>query len=132
MTTRRAACCCGRLSATCAGEPVYTAVCHCLECQRRTGSAFGVGAFYAVGSVTIEGPTTSFVRVGDDGSRITFRFCPTCGTTICWENMPGLIAVATGAFADPGFPPPRASMYHESRRHSWVVIETGQPLEKHG
>ena len=132
VTTRTAACCCRQLTATCTGEPLYTAVCHCLECQRRTGSAFGAGAFYAVGSVKLEGAATSFVRIGDEGSHITFRFCPVCGTTISWENMPGLIAIAVGAFADPAFPAPRASMYHESRRHPWVAIETGAPLEKHG
>jgi hypothetical protein len=72
------------------------------------------------------------VRVGDEGSRITFRFCPVCGTTICWENagMPAVIAIATGAFADPAFPPPRVSVYHESRKHPWVAFDT--PLEKRG
>jgi hypothetical protein len=34
---------------------------------------------------------------------------------------PGLVAVAVGAFADPGFPPPTVSVY-EARRHPWVVV----------
>ena len=46
MITRRAECSCGRLSATCSGEPFRIAVCHCLACKRKTGSAFGFGAWF--------------------------------------------------------------------------------------
>jgi hypothetical protein len=38
-------CCCGALRAEVTGEPPRVGVCHCMECQRRTGSAFGVVAF---------------------------------------------------------------------------------------
>jgi hypothetical protein len=44
MTTRRAECSCGQLSATCSGQPYRLSVCHCLACKRKTGSAFGFGA----------------------------------------------------------------------------------------
>jgi hypothetical protein len=40
--------------------------------------------------------------------------------------MPDILAVAIGAFADPGFPAPGVSVY-ERRQHSWV--ETSLPLE---
>ena len=39
MTTRRAACSCGQLHLTIEGEPSRISMCHCLECQRRTGAA---------------------------------------------------------------------------------------------
>ena len=38
MTTRRAACSCGQLHLTIEGEPSRISMCHCLECQRRTGA----------------------------------------------------------------------------------------------
>jgi hypothetical protein len=38
MTTRRTACSCGQLHLTIEGEPSRIAMCHCLECQRRTGA----------------------------------------------------------------------------------------------
>ncbi len=41
MVTREAHCSCGQLRLTCEGEPVRISICHCLECQRRTGSVFG-------------------------------------------------------------------------------------------
>ena len=38
MTVQRAACSCGQLHLTIEGEPVRISMCHCLECQRRTGA----------------------------------------------------------------------------------------------
>ncbi len=65
----------------------------------------------------------------DSGSRVSFRFCPVCGSTIAYvaEAMPGLTAIAIGAFADPNFPPPHYSVY-EGRKHSWVEIR-GSDIE---
>lgn len=133
MTTRRAECSCSQLSATCSGDPYRIAVCHCLACKRKTGSAFGFGAWFRENDVTIEGRATEFVRIGDDGGRITNRFCPNCGTTVLWsiDTIPGVVAVSAGSFAHLSFPPPTVSVYHESRRYPWVEIRT-EPLEKRG
>jgi hypothetical protein len=133
MITRQAECLCGRLSATCSGEPFRIAVCHCLACKRKTGSAFGFGAWFRTNDIVIDGLAAEFVRVGDDGGRITNRFCPNCGTTILWsiDTIPGAVGVSAGAFADLAFPPPSVSVYHESRRYPWVEIRI-DPLEKRG
>jgi len=40
------------------------------------------------------------------------------------HRVSGRVAVAVGAFADPAFPPPRASVY-DSRRHPWVTLPPG-------
>lgn len=97
-------------------------ICHCLGCQLRTGSAFGYQARFPREQVTFFGAGTEFVRTGDSGGRATFRFCPTCGSTVFWEAdaIPGFVTVAVGAFADPGFMAPKVSVY-ESRRHAWAV-----------
>ena len=111
---------------TCVGEPERVSVCHCLACQRRTGSPFGQQSRWRAERVTITGPSTTFVRVGDEGTRIAFHFCPTCGATVYYEldAMPGMIAVPVGAFADPAVPPPTWSIY-DARKHGWVVMPEG-------
>src|SRR4051812_38421743 len=122
MTTRRASCACGQLHVECEGEPVRISVCYCTDCQRRTGSAFGAQARFARAQITkIDGPVTTFERVADSGNRLVFRFCPSCGTTVFWENqgMPGVMAVALGAFADGAFPEPTITVY-EARRPAWL------------
>ena len=98
-----------------------------MACKQRTGSAFGFNAWFPQQDVVIEGRAAEFVRVGDEGGRITFRFCPNCATTVYWsiDRIPGTIAVAAGSFADLALPPPAVSVY-ESRRYPWVEIKTEQ------
>jgi hypothetical protein len=98
-------------------------ICHCLDCQRRTGSAFGVQARFRREAVSVEGQSTEFTRAGDSGGRSTFHFCPACGSSVSWEprGMPDFVVVAVGAFADPGFVLPSVSVYEE-RKHPWVVL----------
>jgi hypothetical protein len=123
MTPRHARCSCGQLTLEVVGDPVRISVCHCLACQRRTGSAFGVQARFARDQVQIQGRSCQYIRGGDSGQTITFHFCPDCGTTVHWALAyhPDMIVVALGAFADPMFLPPQFSVY-ESRRHPWVDI----------
>ena len=124
MASRRASCSCGQLHLEADGEPIRISVCHCLACQRRTGSAFGSQARFPEDGVRITGRHSEYVRRSDDGDERRFRFCPECGATVFWTNAEaGLIAVPLGAFADPAFPPPRISVY-ESRRHPWVAVDT--------
>jgi len=119
----QAACSCGQLRATCEGEPVRVSMCHCLACQRRTGSAFGLQARWPRGLVLVEGEARVWVRIADSGNGVTFHFCPLCGSTVYyWLNeMPEIVAIAVGAFADAEFPAPRFSVY-ETRRHKWVDV----------
>jgi hypothetical protein len=108
------------------GEPVRVSICHCLACQRRTGSAFGVQARFHAEHVRAEGKHSEFVRISDEGEARTFSFCPECGATVFYTlpSAPHVVAVPVGAFADPGFPAPWVSVY-ESRRHPWLGLPEG-------
>jgi hypothetical protein len=120
----RASCSCGQLQAIASGDPVRVSVCHCLACQRRTGSTYGVQARFPRPQVKITGEAREFVRCADeDGTERRFYFCPTCGSTVYYltDGNPDLIAIPVGAFADPKFQSPRVSVW-ESRRHSWVSV----------
>ena len=123
MKKRIASCSCGQLTATTTEDPIRVSICHCLACQRRTGSVFGAQARFRREGVKIHGRSTQYVRIGDDGSRITFSFCPDCGATVHYE-IDGLqenIAIPVGAFAEQGFPAPTFSVY-EDRKHAWVGL----------
>jgi hypothetical protein len=125
MTTRRAACNCGQLHLSIEGEPVRISMCHCLECQRRTGAVISNQAGFRREQITFAGTATEWTRSSNSGNRLTFRFCPKCGSTVYWtgESFPGLVVVAIGTFADPSFPPPAISVWEETR-HSWVPAAT--------
>ena len=123
MTTgpQLASCVCSALRVKCAGAPLKVSLCHCHACQKRTGTPFGIAAFYPEAAVTIEGPSQAYTRSAESGFEVTSHFCPTCGSTVFWRpsRMPDLIAVAPGAFADPGFPAPSQEVYTECR-HGWI------------
>lgn len=127
MTRREAACSCGQLRLEAEGDPVRISMCHCLACQRRTGSAFGIQARFPSDRVHIAGRFRDYVRPsGEAGEPRTFHFCPDCGATVFYTTADAadLIAVPVGAFADPSFPPPTVSVY-VSRRHPWVELPVG-------
>lgn len=126
MVEREAACSCGQLQLVARGEPVRISVCHCLACQRRTGSAFGLQARFPRTNVHITGDSHEYVRDSDEGEPRTFHFCPECGATVYYVlgSQPDLVAVPVGAFADPAFPAPRVSVW-EPRKHEWVALPPG-------
>jgi hypothetical protein len=121
MITRRAACSCGQLRLEADGEPVRISMCHCLACQRRTGSAFGMQARFPNERVRIEGRSTAYTRISDEGEERTFNFCPDCGSTVFYRSDDERTAVAIGAFADPSFPQPTVSVWEE-RMHPWLAL----------
>ena len=128
MTSRTASCRCGQLTATVTGEPVRVSVCHCRNCQKRSGSAFAAQARWPRDRTGIAGESKTFVKVADSGNKATFHFCPECGSDVYYEidgkfdnKFNDLIAIPIGAFDDPFFLTPEYSVW-ESRKHPWVEI----------
>ena len=124
MTERIASCRCGQLKATVTGDPVRLSVCHCLNCKKRSGSAFAVQARWPADQVTIEGESKGFELIADSGNRATFHFCPDCGSDVHYEingKFDGLIAIPLGAFEDPFFASPKFSVWEE-RKNDWLDI----------
>ncbi len=120
---REASCSCGQLKITTTGEPVRVSVCHCFDCQKRTGSAFGAQARFPNDAVSPSGRASTYVRTADSGNKISFNFCPHCGSTVYYQldMVPGFTAVALGCFADQTFPAPVIAVY-DDRRHAWVSL----------
>ena len=121
MTTRTARCSCGGLAATAHGEPARNSVCHCLNCKRRTGSAFAWTAHWPDDQVERRGDATIVTRTSDEGYWARFHSCPACYVTVWYEieRRPGFISIPVGAFADPDFPAPTVEVYGE-RRCPWL------------
>jgi hypothetical protein len=119
-----ARCSCGALTLTLAEPSELVVACHCLDCQRRTGAPFGVGAFYPLNAVAISGTPKEFTRDAANGGKVRTYFCANCGSTIYWkaDKLPMLIGVAVGALADPNYPAPVRSIF-EQWKHNWVQID---------
>jgi hypothetical protein len=125
MATHEAACSCGQLRVEVDGDPVRVSVCHCLACQRRTGSAFGFQARWPVESAQITGQSREYLRISDDGEEERrFHFCPECGATVYYFTEPEFVAIPVGVLADPAFPEPTVSVW-EARKHPWIRMPDG-------
>jgi len=118
-----AQCSCGAVTLSLPEASKLVVACHCIDCQRRTGAPFGVGAFYPAAAVTVAGTPKQFTRLAASGGKVHSYFCPDCGSTVYWkaDNLPAMVGVAVGAMADPQYPAPVRSVFEQSK-HAWVDI----------
>jgi hypothetical protein len=94
--------------------------CHCTNCKRRTGAAYGVGVYFDENDVEfIRGTMQIYEFRSDESGRwIRNEFCDTCGTTVTWtlEMRPGLRAIAGGTYDDAGWFDVQAHIWTRSAR----------------
>ena len=123
---KTAACACGAVTVTASAAPQMVHACSCLDCQRRSGSAFSYSAFFPKSTVTIGGEPTRWRDSSEAGRWTETNFCPTCGVTVMirLEALPDLVCVPVGCFSTPDFPAP-AKLYWNSRRHHWLDLPPG-------
>ncbi len=120
-------CMCGALRYECAVTPTAVVCCHCTDCQRRTGSAFGI-------SVSI--PRDAFRKTaGDDivwsttresGNEIRLHSCAVCGSR-CWAELlanPKFLMIIGGTMDGITKLRPDAHIYTASK-HPWIAIPEG-------
>ena len=93
-------------------------VCHCLDCQKRSGSAFAAQVRFPADAVIVTGEAVEWVA--ENGGR--FRHCPVCGSTVAFAAaIPHTIAIPLGAFDNPCAFAPTVSVWEE-RKHPWLAI----------
>ena len=128
-TDHLATCLCGQLHVSTVGEPDFVVACHCIACQRRSGSPFGVGAYYPRERVNaIDGEVKSFTRTADSGHTLTNHFCRECGAPIYWtlQMRPDYMGIALGCFSNPHFVRPVRTIWTESQ-HDWISFPDDLP-----
>ncbi|KAF2110697.1 Mss4-like protein [Lophiotrema nucula] len=79
-------CMCGNIRYTVEGEPVGTALCHCRDCRKISGSTYSSNAIYPEdGFKLVKGSPKKHVKTADGGNEITSFFCGDCGSTM-WRD----------------------------------------------
>ena len=102
-------------------------VCHCRDCQKQSGSAFGMSLIMQSQHVEfIEGEETmrSWDTPGADGRIKRCHFCPNCGTRIMHgSNVPGQsVSIKAGSLDDTRNLQPTAHIWLHSAQ-PWVAID---------
>ncbi len=107
---------------------MMVAICHCDFCQKRTGSAFQVGAYFAADEpIEVRGETKAYNGLEIDGvgnaagASVTYNFCPTCGSTVYWvsDGQAAILGIAAGNVVGTELPAPGMELYTKNR-HDWV------------
>jgi hypothetical protein len=122
-------CQCGAVRYRIQGEPVSLVVCHCKECQRQSGSAFGMSLSVRTADFALTGDVRTYRRIADSGNGVTCAFCPTCGTRIYHEpeRMNGVIVnVRAGTLDDTSSLKPVAHVWTRNKQ-GWFTIPDGVP-----
>jgi hypothetical protein len=114
-------CLCGRVRYSVSGEPAFSGICHCRNCQRYTGSAFETVMAFPAASVSVQGELKTYDDTGDSGQPVHRRFCPNCGSGVIAEVdvLPGLTIILAGTLDDPGAFKPTVDVYWSSVQ-PWV------------
>lgn len=102
MKIHHASCLCGQLKISCEGEPVRISVCHCLNCQKRSGSAFASQARWPEESVQSTGNFREYMRAGESG-KVCAKLFPIW--TVVIDHFPARFSMAK-ALVSHGFPSP--------------------------
>jgi len=103
MPELRGGCLCGAVRYSTTAEPVTSGVCHCRDCQKFTGSAFGALVYVPKETLMLEGTTKTFTSPGGSGKPMLRHFCPECGSSIAQEpgTRPGIVVLNIGTLDDP-------------------------------
>ena len=125
---RKGGCACGEVRYRLTSDPLFTHCCHCLNCQRQTGSAFVINLLIETDRVELLAGAPQPVDVPrDDGSMQTVFRCPTCQVAVYSEyTHPGVRFVRGGTLDDPSGVSPDVHIFTRSKL-GWVMLPDSVP-----
>jgi hypothetical protein len=121
-------CACGAVRYRLTSDPLFTHCCHCLNCQRQTGSAFVINVLIETDRVELLAGDPQPVDVPrDDGSTQTIWRCPICQIAVFSQyTFPQVRFVRAGTLDDPAAVAPDVHIYTRSKL-PWVTLPESVP-----
>ena len=121
-------CSCGEVRYRLSSEPLFVHCCHCLNCQRQTGSAFVINLLIEADRVELVAGDPQPVEVPrDDGSKQRIYRCPACEVALYSEyGGPAVRFVRGGTLDDPTAIEPDVHIYTRSKV-GWVALPESAP-----
>jgi hypothetical protein len=121
-------CDCGAVRITAKGDPVFQAVCHCLNCQHSSGAGHNFFVAFPADKVEISGKTSVYDYKADSGNTASSHFCPICGSQLygLTTGFPGLFGIRVACFENSADLKPQMSVYSK-RLQPWDTLTDGVP-----
>lgn len=128
MSNVKGGCLCGAIRYESEVDAVATAVCHCRNCQRQSGSAFSILVAVPKPSLKLEGEVRTFLDRGESGAEVRRQFCGTCGSALVSlvDSMPDLAWIKAGTLDDVSWLQPQMHIWCDSVQ-PWVRLPEGVP-----
>jgi hypothetical protein len=125
-------CHCGAVRYTCSEAPQATLHCHCIDCQKTTGSSFATELLVAAVAVEVTGPLCQYAVKADSGHTLVRKRCESCGSPVMDSStgFPDHVALRAGGLDDPSWVQPQAHIWI-SRKQPWLMISDGLPQFEH-
>ncbi|MFL5973414.1 MAG: GFA family protein [Gaiellaceae bacterium] len=125
---REGGCACGAVRYRLTSDPLFTHCCHCLNCQRQTGSAFVINLLIEADRVELlSGAPQAVDAPRDDGSKQRISRCPTCQVAVYSDyGRPEVLFVRAGTLDQPGSVTPDVHIFTKSKL-SWVTLPESVP-----
>jgi hypothetical protein len=101
MNEMKGGCLCGQVRYT-VKQVASTAVCHCKDCQKQTGTSFSVVLAVPAEALSIQGTLSVHTTRGESGGAVARHFCGQCGSPIysAVEAAPAVVFVKAGTLDD--------------------------------
>ena len=125
---REGGCACGSVRYRLTSDPLFTNCCHCLSCQRQTGSAFVINLLIEADRVElIAGDPQAIDVPRDDGSTQRIFRCPTCQVALFSQyGRPEVRFVRGGTLDQPSSVVPDAHIFTRSKL-PWITLPDSAP-----
>lgn len=127
-------CLCGNVTYSCDQDPVFTAVCHCTDCQRQTGTSSSIVVGVPAEALEVRGDSlTTFVTVGEDhGTNTNRQFCSQCGSPVVSrvDAMPDLAFIKAGTLDDTSWLEPTLEVWCRSAQPWEPAVAGAGRLER--
>jgi hypothetical protein len=123
-------CACGAVRYRLTSDPLFVHCCHCLNCQRQTGSAFVVNVLIEADRVELLAGDPQPVPVPRSSGKQKIWRCPTCQIAVFSQyTSPRVRFVRGGTLDDPAAVAPDVHIYTRSKL-PWVTLPDSVPAFK--
>ncbi|WP_342359875.1 GFA family protein [Terrarubrum flagellatum] len=129
METREGCCACGRTRYQLTSKPMFVHCCHCLDCQRQTGSAFALNALIEADRVELlSGDVEEIATPAPSGRPQLIYRCSICKVALwsVYGERRAIRFVRVGTLDEPSSLTPDVHIFTRSKQ-PWVRLPEGAP-----
>ncbi len=121
-------CACGAIRYECSSEPVLAFNCHCLDCQKASGSAYASCLIVPSADFALTGEPKYYTVTANNGLPIGRGFCPECGSHVLAKlpYKPRIVILHASSLDDPSRHRPAVDIF-ASRAQPWDHMDPELP-----